>query len=319
MLITSLGLAVGGFLLYGLFGFGWNLRGKSRTRRWAAIGAGLAGGAAGSLLANGLFWADDAQISGGVANLLVLPPALGGLGALLGWLADRHAGGSAAPIPQEFVGPQPPQSSPAVGKQSRAPATEEDPFDIAGRELHTGEKHVGTWARAMVEADGDSGRTEAAYVRLRVASLKAAAQVQAALDAERAPLEADAESKAKENNVSRFEAKLTILAHNAIAKRGQNSSEKIHEVWQLAAHLRENYERAEILARWEIYGSRSGYKFQGKDYSRLTDAISAAQAQSDEKASTLGTVRAPSGPAAQGGAAPAASDDQPPFRWEDFR
>ncbi len=74
------------------------------------------------------------------------------------------------------------------GKQSRAPATEEDPFDIAGRELHTGEKHVGTWARALVEGDGDSGRTEAAYVRLRVANLKAAAE------ADRAKAAAEAEA-----------------------------------------------------------------------------------------------------------------------------
>lgn len=41
--------------------------------------------------------------------------------------------------------------------------------------------------------------------------------------------------------------------------------------------------------------------------------------QVDNKAPSLGTVRAPAGPATQGGAAPAAEDDQPPFRWDDLR
>jgi hypothetical protein len=64
---------------------------------------------------------------------------------------------------------------------------EDDPYDVAGRELLTGPKHPGTWARALVEADGDPARTELAYLKLRVAALETenASRV-AALEAEKA-------------------------------------------------------------------------------------------------------------------------------------
>jgi uncharacterized membrane protein YhaH (DUF805 family) len=246
------------------------------------------------------------------------------------------SGPTAPPLPEE--------------RPSQAPTAAEDAYDVAGRELQSGAKHAGAWARAMVEADGDPARTEVAYVRLRVAALDAIALEDAArrmeaeaeraaleaeaernaleaeaeraaleAEAERAELEAEAERKAKENNVSRFEAELTLLARNAIARRGQYDSAKINEVQSLANYIRASYESAEDLARWEIYRSGTGYRFQGKFYAWLTGAVGAAREQADEKATTLGTAKAPSGAAPQGGAAPTASDDQPPFRWNDFR
>jgi hypothetical protein len=329
MLITLLGVVVGGFLGFGVFGGGWGVRGKSHARTGSAYGGFFGGAAAMPMLANGLFWVDEAQITQGVVGLLFWPAALAGSGAGIGWIMDRNRAAQAPPQDAKL----PPHKTAMAGEGlSQGPSATDDAYDIAGRELQIGAKHAGAWARAVVEADGDPARTEVAYVRLRVAALEAIAREDVArrmeaeaernaleAEAERAALEAEVERKAKENNVSRFEAELTLLARNAIARRGQYDSAKIHEVKNLAYYIRASYDSAEDLARWEIYRSGTGYRFQGKFYARLTGAVGAARAQADEKASNLGTVRAPSGAAPQGGAAPTASDDQPPFRWDDFR
>jgi uncharacterized membrane protein YhaH (DUF805 family) len=131
----------------------------------------------------------------------------------------------------------PPRLSQVEGGQSLAP--EEDPYDIAGRELQSGAKHAGTWARAMVEADGDPARTEAAYVRLRVNALEAIAETgraEAAAEAEalRLRIEADVEAKARAEARS-AEVRAEEMAHAKIAEARARAEEAARMVEAEAA------------------------------------------------------------------------------------
>ena len=58
-------------------------------------------------------------------------------------------------------------SSPS--RQAASPESN-DLWEKALREINTHSQHQATWARAIVEANGDPERTKAAYIRLRVKS-----------------------------------------------------------------------------------------------------------------------------------------------------
>lgn len=328
MLITLLGVMVGGFLGFVVFGGGWDLRGKSHARIGSASGGFLGGLAAMPMLANGLFWADEAQITQGVVGLLFWPAALAGAGAGIGWIMDRNSAGKTPPQAVKL----PPHKT-AMDGEGQSLAPEEDPYDIAGRELQSGAKHAGSWARAMVEADGDPARTEAAYVRLRVAALDAIAREDAArlIEAERKAQE-DATSRAADAvfnqarrqgvPISAEEAKLRTRAKEAIEIRRISGAGiiLIPEVSALAKEIYASYEEAIIAAERDIFRDRHGYRFDGRFYNSLAGAIAAGQKQARHEAKTV-TGPAPSTGRISAGkeGPPEGSDDQPPFRWDDFR
>lgn len=102
------------------------------------------------------------------------------------------------PVP---LAPQTPQSAPARPAAaaitnptihtalSEAPMPSEDDWYVqALEELENGKPVKAVWARAFAEANGDDAQSRAAYIRLRVAQLKAAyeAEQTARADAERA-------------------------------------------------------------------------------------------------------------------------------------
>jgi hypothetical protein len=330
MLITLLGIMVGGFLGFVVFGGGWDLRGKSHARIGSASGGFLGGLAAMPMLVNGLFWADEAQITQGVVGLLFWPAALAGAGAGIGWIMDRNSAGQTPPQDAKL----PPHKT-AMGREglSQVPSATDDAYDIAGRELQSGAKHAGAWARAMVEADGDPARTEAAYVRLRVATLDATAREEAArgIEAERKAQE-DATSRAADAlfnqarrqgaPISAEEAKLRTIAKEAIERRRISGARLIliPEVSALAKKIYASYEEAIIAAERDIFRDRHGYRFDGRFYNSLAGAMSDAQKQARYEEKTV-TGPAPStGRISEGKKEPPeGSDDQPPFRWDDFR
>jgi uncharacterized membrane protein YhaH (DUF805 family) len=232
--------------------------------------------------------------------------------------------------------PLPVQGRTAVAPQTRTPRAGElqsDPYDVAGRELQSGAKHAGAWARAMVEADGDPARTEAAYVRLRVAALDAIAREDAArlIETERKAQE-DAISRAADAvfnqarrqgvAISAEEAKLRISAKNAIEKRRASGAKLIliSEVSALAKKMYTPYEDTIIMVERDVFRDGHGYRFDGRYYGSLSGVMAAAPKQARYEEKTV-TGPAPStGRISEGKEGPPeGSDDQPPFRWDDLR
>jgi hypothetical protein len=178
-----------------------------------------------------------------------------------------------------------------------ARTAEDDPYDVAGRELQTGDKHPGTWARAMVEADGDPTRTEVAYVKLRVAALEGEeAKRKAQLKAEEAKRRVQSELEGQitkssaarhaamvedfqKNGASNEEAELRAAATVALATSNSARIKDIPQVRSFAEYLRVDADEAEQLLRWGIFKEVSGYRFESKHYAWLAGALIAAKAK----------------------------------------
>ncbi len=197
-IIASLLGAAAGALMYRAVLGSWRSATASRARVWAATGAAFGAFSSAGMLTQGFLLSDGLKLAMGFASLFVSTPLLAGGGVLLAKIfprkiptkplypefAETPIAPRATPAPAPAT-PQPPAPPPtAQAPQAvrakvlpKEPAVDahtpdDDPYDVAGRELQTGDKHPGTWARAMVEADGDPTRTEVAYVKLRVAALR---------------------------------------------------------------------------------------------------------------------------------------------------
>lgn len=95
-------------------------------------------------MVGGLFEGDPVRAFKGAAAFLVLVPGA----ALLCYLMAK-----------------------LLPRAGARPLSPEEPFAQAGRELVTGKRDPGAWAKALVEGEGDHLRVEAAYVRERVRAL----------------------------------------------------------------------------------------------------------------------------------------------------
>lgn len=100
---------------------------------------------------------------------------------------------------------------------NQPPESDEDVFyEEVARELESGEKKPGVWARALAEADGKHDLTQAKYIRLRVAQLtKGKAEQVAELErmaAEQAEHDAHILAEQKERAAKEAELQEVILA-----------------------------------------------------------------------------------------------------------
>ena len=174
--------------------------------------------------------------------------------------------------PQPPTQPQPVRTAaPLVSKAQPLAddAFEDDPYDVAGRELQTGDKHPGTWARATVEADGEHSKTEAAYVRLRVAGLEAqSAKRKADREARRAE-----ERLASEPNQAQLRAAALAAMQNSVG----SAHDSLPEVTAFATVI--GFPNADALAllRHDILQQGTGWRFKGKFYADLAGALKATR------------------------------------------
>ena len=306
--VTLFGAVIAGLVLRGIRG-SW--RGAtSRSRHFAAYGAAIGSLFTASQLLQSILWQNEHDFAKFLVGLIVVTPVFAGGGWLLGGIlgekgSSKGASLSAqppaapplkplpplAPIarhePQPPTQPQPVRTAaPLASKEQPVAddAPEEDPYDVAGRELQTGDKHPGTWARAMVEADGDPTRTELAYVKLRVAALEAEnakRRVQSEADGQIAKASAARHAtmveKFQKNGASLEEAELRAAATLALASSNAAKTKNIPQVRALAEHLRVDADEAEQLLRWGIFKEGSGYRFEGKHYAWLAGALIAAK------------------------------------------
>ena len=74
-------------------------------------------------------------------------------------------------------------------------------FEYVMDEIEEGSKHKGVWGQALVEAEGDADKAEAAYIKLRVASLKDKVTLDSIIEDERLQaIQALVRQETKENN-----------------------------------------------------------------------------------------------------------------------
>jgi uncharacterized membrane protein YhaH (DUF805 family) len=158
----------------------------------------------------------------------------------------RTAAEASAPVP-------PPSAvAGATMPQQYEAKMEEDFYVVAGRELETGARDVGAWARALAISGGDQMRTQAEYIRIRVAALEAEAQVAR-------------------------EAQEVAAAQAALA-----AAELEHKVRTYADAQGVSMEEAAQMMPHGISKQGGLFRFRNYSYAKLEDAVAAASNWSEK-------------------------------------
>lgn len=96
----------------------------------------------------------------------------------------------------------------AKAKLAAQKLAEEHLYELAAEEIAANNIRPGLWAKAIAESDGDDAKAKARYIKLRVETMKAEADLQdyASENAQRA----DAEMHKREEQLRREEAKQAV-------------------------------------------------------------------------------------------------------------
>ena len=190
-LVTLLG-ALAAALVYRLVRGSWRSASDMRQRKWVAIALVIPIFFGVSNIANAALWSwsHPRDLELGLTFLVFWAPLFAGFSYLLAkFLKTRTdtAPKAVTPIatpstikPYAVTNAASPNSAANTPSATAYTPSHTDPYKQTGEELLSGNVDAAIWARSLVEGAGNDGAVKAAYVKLRVAQINTAIEVEAA-------------------------------------------------------------------------------------------------------------------------------------------